>query len=240
MTIALRQVRAGYDRDVDVIRGVSVDVSENEIVAVLGPNGAGKSTLLNAIAGLCFARQGEIRIDGRIANHMPMHERARALGIGYVPQTDNVFAPLSVHENLELGGYFLPPAARRQRVDELLAAYPVLAAKERQTAASLSGGERQLVALARALMPRPRYLLLDEPSAGLSPLMLQTVFAEIQSARCRERLGVLLVEQNVAEALSIADRGYVLAMGAIALADSAQALQKDARMQSLYLGGPTD
>ena len=117
MTIELRQVRAGYDRDVDVIRGVSVDVGENEIVAVLGPNGAGKSTLLNAIAGLCFARQGEIRIDGRMANHMPMHERARALGIGYVPQTDNVFGPLSVRENFELGGHFLPPAARRQRVN---------------------------------------------------------------------------------------------------------------------------
>ena len=239
MTIALRQVTAGYDRDVDVIRGVSVDVGENEIVAVLGPNGAGKSTLLNAIAGLCFVRQGEISVDERPAKHMPMHERARLLGIGYVPQSDNVFGPLSVRENLELGGHFLPPPDRRRRVGELLATYPILAAKERQTAASLSGGERQLVALARALMPRPRYLLLDEPSAGLSPLMLQNVFAEIQSARRRERLGVLLVEQNVAEALSIADRGYVLAMGSIALADTAQRLQRDQRMQSLYLGGST-
>lgn len=237
--IEIVDVVAGYSAEVDILKGMSVSATEAEIVTLLGPNGCGKSTLLKTIAGYLRPRAGRILLQGQEVGTLPVHQKIRRLGLGFVPQTDNVFGALSVRENLQLGGHALTDAACAERMDELCTLYPVLGRKLRAGAASLSGGERQILALARALMPRPRLLLLDEPSAGLSPKMLQEVFAAIAEIRAKERVTVLMVEQNAMEALRMSDRAYVLSMGTVALTGKAAALMHDPQVRELYLGGRT-
>ncbi|AXK62820.1 ABC transporter ATP-binding protein [Burkholderia sp. IDO3] len=235
--IAVNNVVAGYTRDVDILRGISITAKELEIVTILGPNGCGKSTLLKTVAGFLLPREGTVTLDERNIGQVPVFKKVRKHDIGFVPQTDNVFGALSVWENLMLGGQFMPDHDKKQRLEALCDAYPVLRRKLRARASSLSGGECQILSLARALMPRPRFLLLDEPSAGLSPKMLVEVFDAIVKLRDAERIGVLMVEQNATEALRISDRTYVLSMGQVALEGKASALLESDEMRRLYLGG---
>jgi branched-chain amino acid transport system ATP-binding protein len=235
--IVVRDIRAGYVSDVPVLKGVSLRVEERGIVTLLGPNGSGKSTLLRTLMGYLEPSAGDVEIDGESMHGVPVHERAIGHGIAYVPQLDNVFGPLTVRENLELGGTRLSRGERRQRIDELLELYPTLGERLRQRADSQSGGERQMLAIARALMTRPRCLLLDEPSAGLSPLMLEQVFSMLAELREREGVTMLIVEQNAVDSLSVSDRGVVLVLGEVALEGPAQELLDDPRVSELYLGG---
>jgi branched-chain amino acid transport system ATP-binding protein len=235
--ISVEHVVAGYSREVDILRGVSVRAEVLEIVTILGPNGCGKSTLLKTVAGFLFPREGAIRLGELDIGRVPVHRKIREHGIGFVPQSDNVFGALTVRENLALGGQFMPQRERAQREHELCASYPMLGRKWSARASGLSGGERQILSLARSLMPRPRFLLLDEPSAGLSPKMLGEVFDAIVQLRDAERVGVLMVEQNAIEALRISDRAYVLSMGQVALEGAASELLESPAMRELYLGG---
>lgn len=238
--LVLSGIRAGYVAGVDILRELTLHVSLGEIVTIVGPNGSGKSTCLKVCSGLLHPHAGDVSLDGTALQAIPVDRRVRSCGIGFVPQSENVFGPLSVWENLDLGGNFLRSAERRRRMDELLALYPVLARKLRQKAFTLSGGERQILALARALMPEPKYLLLDEPSAGLSPAMLEEVFAAIADIVRNAGVAVLLVEQNAAEALAISDRAYVLVMGKVALTGPADMVLHDDQVRHFYLGGGTD
>lgn len=235
--IKLDNIIGGYTPEVDIINGISLYVDPAEIVTLLGPNGCGKSTLLKSIAGYIVPHTGSVHILGQNVTKVPVHIKIRNFKLGFVPQTDNVFAALSVKDNLLVGGHYLTSSQCEQRIESLCELYPVLARKLKDPAASLSGGERQILALARALMPEPSVLLLDEPSAGLSPKMLQEVFHAIQEVRSKEKVTILMVEQNAMEALRISDRAYVLAMGKVALTGNANDLLSDEQMRELYLGG---
>lgn len=235
--IDIDNVVAGYSAEIDILRGMSLQARGAEIVTLLGPNGCGKSTLLKTIAGYLLPRSGRITLRGEDVSQIPVHRKIRHCGLGFVPQTDNVFSALTIRENLQVGGHYLQKAECARRMDELCTLYPVLARKLDARAASMSGGERQILALARALMPRPGILLLDEPSAGLSPKVLHEVFDAIVHVRNQERVTILMVEQNAMEALRISDRAYVLSMGAVALTGEAGALMRDEKVRELYLGG---
>ncbi|WP_413722561.1 ABC transporter ATP-binding protein [Sodalis sp. RH24] len=237
--IRIHDVVAGYTPGVDILQGISLDVSQAEIVTLLGPNGCGKSTLLKCIAGFLTPRHGEVRLNGEETGTIPIHRKVRECSLGFVPQLDNVFNSLSVAENLQTGGQFLPPAKRKRRMEQLCEMYPLLRKKWQAPASALSGGERQILALTRALMPEPAILLLDEPSAGLSPKMLDEVFSAIQAIRQLEKVTILMVEQNAMEALHISDRAYILALGNVALTGNARDLLSDTRMSELYFGGRT-
>ena len=235
--IEVRDLHAGYVTDIPILKGVSLRVGEKEIVTLLGPNGSGKSTLVKTVMGYIEPSAGDIRIDGESMHGVPVHERAISHGVAYVPQLDNVFGPLTVRENLALGGARMPRAERRERIEELLDLYPILGERLGQRADSQSGGERQMLAIARALVTRPRCLLLDEPSAGLAPLMLEQVFSMLADLREREGVTMLLVEQNAVDSLSVSDGGVVLVLGEVALEGPAQKLLDDPRVSELYLGG---
>lgn len=235
--IEVDNVVAGYSAEVDILKGMTLHAQKGEIVTLLGPNGCGKSTLLKSIAGFLKPRAGRIVLAGQDVSQVPVHHKIQKLGLGFVPQTENVFSALSVRENMQVGGHFLSDAQCRERMQALCAMYPVLERKLHAPAASLSGGERQILALARALMPRPSLLLLDEPSAGLSPKMLQEVFQAIVRVRDAEGVTILMVEQNAMEALHMSDRAYVLSMGTVALTGNAQDLMHDPQVRELYLGG---
>ncbi|WP_375688582.1 ABC transporter ATP-binding protein [Pseudooceanicola sp. LIPI14-2-Ac024] len=230
-------VHAGYGDGPDILQSISMNAHAREIVTILGPNGCGKSTLLKTVAGFLKPRQGEVRIDGQHAEAVPIHEKVRHFGVGYVPQTDNVFRTMTVTENLLMGARALDRQTRAERFDALMVQYPTLANKRRRKASALSGGERQILSLARALMAGPRILLLDEPSAGLSPAMMHEVFDAIERIRDEADLCILMVEQNAYEALSISDRAYVLNLGSVALTAPARDLLNDPAMERLYLGG---
>jgi len=230
-------VVAGYGAEVDILHGLSLKLLRGEIVCILGPNGCGKSTLLKTIAGYLMPRKGRIWIAGKDVSRIPVHHKIRYSGVGFVPQTDNVFGSLSAWENLAVGGQFLSKIQAAQRIEQLCEIYPVLKKKINSPASSLSGGERQVLSLARALMPSPRVLLLDEPSAGLSPKTLFEVFEVISLIRRVEGVSVLMVEQNAMEALRISDRAYVLSLGQVALEDRAERLVQSDEMRELYLGG---
>jgi branched-chain amino acid transport system ATP-binding protein len=174
---------------------------------------------------------------GEDVSQIPVHRKIRHCGLGFVPQTENVFSALTIRENLQVGGHYMAKADCAKRMEELCALYPVLGRKFEARASSMSGGERQILALARALMPRPGILLLDEPSAGLSPKVLHEVFDAIVHVRDQERVTILMVEQNAMEALRISDRAYVLSMGTVALTGRAQELLQDEKVRELYLGG---
>ncbi|WP_175412703.1 ABC transporter ATP-binding protein [Streptomyces sp. TRM64462] len=224
---------AGYVPGVDVLRGCSVEVRHGELVGVIGPNGAGKSTLAKAVFGLLRVRKGTVRLHGDDVTNRPTHELVRR-GVGYVPQLANVFPALTVEENLRMGVYLRPKdfAARAAVVEEL---FPVLAARRRQKAGSMSGGERQMLAMARALMMEPEVLLLDEPSAGLSPIYQDQVFERVREIN-GAGVAVLMVEQNARKCLQICARGYVLDQGRNAHTGTGVQLLHDQRVIDLYLG----
>ena len=215
---------------------VSLEVAEGEFVTIVGPNGAGKTTLLKAISGTAPADAGRITYNGHDLG--PLRPSARAaLGIAHVPEGRRVFASLTVMENLELGSYRRAArATRSQGLEEVLALFPVLRQRRRQLAGSLSGGEQQMLALGRGLMARPDLLLLDEPSQGLGPRIVEQIFETIDRIRRERRLTILLVEQRVVEALELCDRGYVLETGRVVLAGGRDALLADTRVQRAYLG----
>jgi branched-chain amino acid transport system ATP-binding protein len=235
--LSVRALEAGYVPGVPILRGVSLDLAAGEILAVLGPNGAGKSTLVRAIAGLVQRFAGEIRLGGESLADLPPH-RVVAKGFAYVPQVANVFADLTVDENLALGGYTLRRgrAEHMQRVFDL---FPDLVAKRQAKAGRLSGGQRQMVAIGRALMVEPRVLALDEPSAGLAPIVVAHVFEMIRRVAA-SGVAVLVVEQNVRAALAVADRAMVLAEGVERIAGPAAEVAANAAIARIYLGGTVE
>ncbi|MDX6556004.1 MAG: branched-chain amino acid transport system ATP-binding protein [Miltoncostaeaceae bacterium] len=224
----------GYAPGLDILRGCSLSAGPGELVAVIGPNGAGKSTLAKAVFGLVRVREGRVRLGGEDITGWPAHEVA-ARGLSYVPQLANVFPTLTVQENLEVGGV-LRRAELRGRVATLLERFPRLGERRRQRAGTLSGGERQMLAMARALMPDPRVLLLDEPSAGLAPMAVAEVFETVDAIH-RAGVTVVMIEQNARRALALADRGYVLEGGQNRVEGRGDALLADPRVAELYLGG---
>lgn len=225
---------AGYRPDLPIVRSVSLSVSAGEILVILGPNGAGKSTLVKAIAGQCPRLGGSLLLDDAAIDRLTTHELC-AFGIGYVPQTDNVFTSLTVEENLRAGGHQLTRRLREERLEQAWQRFPELSSRRRLPGHALSGGQRQMLAIARALMMTPRVLMLDEPSAGLSPLMVAQVFRELR-AIADSGVAILMVEQNVKAGLAIADRGIVLVDGRIALEAGALELRSNPDLGTLFLG----
>ncbi len=227
-------VVAGYGAADEILKGLDLQVSAGEIVCIIGPNGAGKSTLLKVIAGLLKPKAGRVMLeDADITSRTP-RDIARA-GLAYVPQEHNIFPTMTVRENLEMGGY-VEPKAVPQRIEKAFARFPVLGTKRRQAARTLSGGERQILAMAMALMVEPRLLLLDEPSAGLSPVAAEKLFDAIVEIN-REGLAIAMVEQNASEALAISNRGYILVDGKNSRTGVAKQLAADPDVRRLFLGG---
>lgn len=215
--------------------GISLDVRQGELLCVVGPNGAGKTTLINAIAGIHRARGGQLTIDGLELTRLPSH-RFCAAGIAIVPEGRRLFTGMTVLENLEIGSYLrAAKARRRESLEEVLAYFPALKAKLRSPAGELSGGQQQMVAIARALMARPRLLLLDEPSLGLSPLIVKDLFETIRRINA-QGMTVLLVEQNVAMAMQVSDRAYVLELGRVVAEGVPDELMARPEIRRAYLG----
>jgi branched-chain amino acid transport system ATP-binding protein len=225
---------AGYEPGVPIVRGASIRVGEGEIVVILGPNGAGKSTLVKSVAGLVPKSAGRVELAGTDITQLPAHKMVRC-GLAFVPQTENVFTAMSVADNLALAAAILPKPGRAPGIEEMYDLFPDLAAQRRMGAGRLSGGQRQMLAIARALMVKPKLLVLDEPSAGLSPKLVDLVFARLRAIRATG-VTVLLVEQNARAALAIGDRAYVLADGVNRLEGTADDLMTDRAMAALYLG----
>jgi branched-chain amino acid transport system ATP-binding protein len=233
--LELRDIRAGYG-SIQILHGVSLHVDPGEVVAVIGPNGAGKSTTFKVIMGFITYLGGEIVFDGHnLVGYPP--DRILALGLGYVPQGRIVFSTMTVRENLEMGAYLERNRATVQEsMDRVYTLFPRLGERARQLAGSMSGGEQQMLAIGRALMMRPKMLMLDEPSLGLSPRLVDEVFDKtIEMARAG--LTVMLVEQNAARALEISDRGYVLELGRNRFEGAGRALLEDPEVRRMYLGG---
>ncbi len=231
--ISLREVVAGYIPEVNILNGVNMEVAPGELIAIIGPNGAGKSTMLKSLFGLIPVRSGEVNYNGEDITRLKAHELVQR-GIGYVPQNNNVFPSLSIAENLEMG-VFLAPKKYTERLAFVTELFPRLGERLKQRAGSLSGGERQMLAMGRALMMDPKVLLLDEPSAGLSPALQDQVFIRTRQIN-RTGVAVIMVEQNARRCLQICDRGYVLDQGRNAYTDTGEALLKDPKVIELYLG----
>jgi ABC-type branched-subunit amino acid transport system ATPase component len=234
--LSVDALEAGYD-DALVLRGVSLRADAHEIVAVIGPNGAGKSTLLKAVYGLVTRRAGTVTWEGRDVTGVRA-DRLTHRGLNFVPQTANVFPSLTIGENVHVGSLVVAKAERAEAVEQVRELFPLLRDRWRQRAGTLSGGQRKLLALARALVTSPRLLLLDEPSAGLSPLAMEEVFDKLVEIN---GLGVaiVMVEQNARRALALAHRGYVLDAGRNAIEGTGAALLDDPQVESLYLGSRT-
>ncbi len=227
-----KRITAGYG-ETEILHRVFVKVNEGEIVSIVGPNGAGKSTLLKTILGLLKPREGKVILEAEdITGLNP--DRIVRKGICYVPQTDNVFASLTVEENLEMGA-FIRKDNYQNRIQEIYAIFPDLGERRKDRAGKLSGGQRQMVAIGRALMLEPKIILLDEPSASLAPKLVRLIFEKITEIN-RSGVGSLMVEQNIREALRIADQAYVLAMGRNRFHDTGQALLNNQEVGKLYLG----
>ncbi|MRX51467.1 ATP-binding cassette domain-containing protein [Paracoccus sp. S-4012] len=226
---------AGYRRDLPILHGVDLRVEAGEFVTVVGPNGAGKSTLLKAVAGLIPVIGGTVTIDGKPATGIATH-CLESVGLAYVPQLGNVFASLTVAENLRLGASSLSRDLASSRIDEALIRFPDLARHRRHRAGALSGGQRQMLAVARAMLIQPAILMLDEPSAGLSPRLVGEVFEHLVALSAAGTT-ILMVEQNVKAAMRISDRTYVLADGRNAIDGRSDQLAQDPEMRRVYLGG---
>ena len=230
-------MHVGYGA-IRALRGVSLEVNEGEVVALIGANGAGKSTLLRTISGILTPSGGEVRFEGRPVAGMAEDKIVR-LGILQVQEGRGILTRMTVQENLEMGAYRRPGRAGiRTDMEMVFEKFPVLRDRRKQFGATLSGGEQQMLAIGRALMARPRLLMLDEPSLGLAPMLVQEIFRTIAGFK-RERRTVLLVEQNARKALQCADRGYVLETGAIVLTGTGDTLLKSEAVQAAYLGGRT-
>lgn len=226
-------IAAGYVKGLNILQGVDLVVSEGEIVSIIGPNGAGKSTLLKAIMGLLNISAGRFFIEGIEKTNLPTHKIVNE-GVGYVPQVENVFPSLTIEENLEMGSWSLGKKGK-QSIEKLFQDFPLLNERRKEKAGNLSGGQRQILALARALVTSPKLLLLDEPSAGLSPLAIDDVFKTIKEIN-EKGVPILLVEQNAKRALKFSDRGYVLDQGRNAYQGTGEDLLDDPRVVDLYLG----
>ena len=226
-------IAAGYVKGLNILQGVDLIVNEKEIVSIIGPNGAGKSTLLKAIMGIINISGGRFYINGNEKTNTPTHEIVRE-GVGYVPQVENVFPSLTIEENLEIGSWTLNSNIK-ESISKIFQDFPMLKERRKDKAGNLSGGQRQILALARALTTSPEILLLDEPSAGLSPVAIKEVFEIIKNINSNG-VAILLVEQNAKRALNFSDRGYVLDQGRNAYQGNGQELLNDQRVVDLYLG----
>jgi branched-chain amino acid transport system ATP-binding protein len=231
--IEIDSVVAGYVPEVNILNGVNLDLYPGELVGIIGPNGAGKSTLIKALFGLVDIRSGTVTYRGDDISGLKAHSLVER-GIGYVPQNDNVFPSLSIEENLEMGLY-LRPQKMSERMEYVMEMFPRLGERFKVRAGSLSGGERQMLAMARALMMEPEVLLLDEPSAGLSPVLQDQVFLRTREIN-KTGVSIIMVEQNASRCLQICDRGYVLDQGTNAYTDTGANLLRDPKVIELYLG----
>jgi branched-chain amino acid transport system ATP-binding protein len=232
--LQVKNLVAGYEPGVSIVRGASITVNRGEIVVVLGPNGAGKSSFIKAIAGLVPVSEGQVLLDGKDITAVPAHQMVR-MGLAFVPQTENIFPLMSVEDNLRVAAGILKPKDAAERIDRMYATFPDLLSHRRSGAGNLSGGQRQMLAVARALIVEPKLLVLDEPSAGLSPKFVSMVFSMLSEIR-KSGVTILLVEQNAKAALSIGDRAYVLVEGKDAHEGIASELWNDPVVAELYLG----
>jgi neutral amino acid transport system ATP-binding protein len=234
LVLEVQEIYGGYIKDLDILQGASMKVHAGELVTIVGPNGAGKSTLAKAIFGLVTPHTGQILFNGQnIVGLKP--DRIVQLGMGYVPQIANVFRSLSIDENLDMGAFIGLEQNLKVRKSEMYDRFPALLPKRNQSAGTLSGGERQQLAMAKALMLNPSLLVLDEPSAALSPIMVANVFEQIQQIRS-EGTAIILVEQNARQALKMSDRGYVLESGRDRFEGRGEDLLNDPKVGELYLG----
>ncbi len=232
--LAIKNLEVGYGT-IPALRGISLEVRKGEIVTLIGANGAGKTTTLRTISGLLKPRQGEVTFNGKVINGVKPHV-ITGMGVSHVPEGRGIFANLTVQDNLELGGYLRKDKITKDEYERIFALFPVIKERMKQNAGTLSGGEQQMVAISRALMAKPTLLLLDEPSLGLAPQMVQTIFRVIREINA-EGTTILLVEQNAHMALTTAHRGYVMETGLIVLTDDTKALLASDRIRKAYLGG---
>ena len=224
----------GYGSGADILHACTLAVDRGEIAVIVGPNGAGKSTAMKAVFGMLPLRSGRVTLDGRDITTLSPQERVHA-GMGFVPQTSNVFVSMTVEENLEMGAYIRDDDFA-ETMEQIFALFPILKQKRRQPAGELSGGQRQQVAVGRALMTKPSLLMLDEPTAGVSPIVMDELFDKILEVAATG-LAILMVEQNARQALNIADRGYVLVQGRNRYTDTGEALLADPEVRRTFLGG---
>ncbi len=234
--LSVTDLAAGYGRN-EILHGIDLSLNAGQALCLVGPNGAGKSTVLNAIYGFADVYRGRIALDGRDVAHLSAHARLEQAGIAYVLQDSSIFSDLSVEENLRLGAYVASRSHARVAVERIFEQYPRLAERRGAPARVLSGGERRLLEIARALMMNPRVLLVDEPSLGLEPRHIETVFETLRQLKSRDGLAILLVEQNVAKALAFADWGCVLVAGKVVLSAKGSALAHDPAVGRLFVGG---
>jgi len=232
--LEVRALRVAYG-GIAAVKGIDFEVGRGELVCLIGANGAGKTTTLRTISGLLKPRSGEVTYDGRNITGTKPHVIA-AMGVSHVPEGRGIFANLTVSDNLELGAYLRKDKVQQSEYERIFALFPVLKERIKQSAGTLSGGEQQMLAISRALMSKPKVLLLDEPSLGLAPQMVQTIFRVIKEINA-EGTPILLVEQNAHMALVTANRGYVMETGRIVLTDDTSAMLKSDRIKKAYLGG---
>ena len=232
--LTVHDLVTGYG-DMEIVHGVDIDVNTDDIVTIIGPNGAGKSTFIKSVTGFIDVWEGQIELNGTTITHMRPDERAEQ-GIAFVPQSDNVFPSMTVRENLQIGSYLDQEGFEEQK-EQVFDLFPILSSRESQKAGTMSGGQRQMLALARALMIDPTLLILDEPTAGVQPNLVEDILDLVKRINDEHDVGVLMVEQNAKRALRRSDRGYVLANGEVAYRGVARELLDDNEVAEMFLGG---